>query len=280
MTYAAVLTHVQADPEAAPRLRCAVAVARQFNAALIGVAAEMIPPLAFDGGYYSVEADWVTAMRETIEERLKTARRLFEAASAEFGDNAGFASGMQLPAPAVAAASRAADLIVAGGAPRNMHDVYSHCSPAELAITSGRPVLVAPPTAPPLQAKQVLLAWKDTREARRALSDAIPFFLQAERVVVTAVCPERDAQQALHQVDDVVRALSRRGVKAEAKVVQEPAPDRLPPAAPGADRGRGPDRLRRLWSLAPRRVGVRRRHRRPAGPGRLLPAAQPLVCWI
>lgn len=224
MTYAAVLTHVQADPEAAPRLSCAVAVAKRFNAALIGVAAEMIPPLAFDSGFYSVEADWVTAMREIIDERLKTARRLFEAASAEFGDNAGFACAMQLPTPAVAAASRAADLIVAGGAPRTMHDTYAHCSPAELAISSGRPVLVAPPTAPPLSARQVLLAWKDTREARRALSDGVPFFLQAERVVVTAICPERDAQQALHQVHDVVRALGRRGVKAEAKVVQEAHP--------------------------------------------------------
>ena len=71
MTYAAVLTHVQADPEAAPRLACAVATAKRFDAAIIGIAAEMIPPLAFDGGYYSVEADWTTAMRETIA-RIRT----------------------------------------------------------------------------------------------------------------------------------------------------------------------------------------------------------------
>lgn len=225
MTYAAVLTHVQADPEAAPRLSCAVEIARRFNAALIGVAAEMIPPLAFDSGYYSVEADWVTAMRDLIEARLKTARGTFEAAAGEFGDNCGFACGMQLPAPAVAAASRAADLIVAGGAPRKLHDPYICCDAAELAITSGRPVLVAPPRAPPLLAKQILLAWKDTREARRALSDAMPFFEQAERVVVAAVCPEADTAQALHEVDDVVRALRRRGVTAEAKVAQEKHPE-------------------------------------------------------
>ncbi len=225
MTYAAVLTHVQADPEAAPRLACAVAVAKRFNAALIGVAAEMIPPLAFDSGYYSAQADWVTVMRETIDSRLKTARESFDAAAADLGDNCGFACGLQLPAEAVAAASRAADLIVAGGAPRKMHDPYMHCSPAELAITSGRPVLVAPPAAPPLSAKQVLLAWKDTREARRALSDALPFFEQADRVVVAAVCPEVDAEQALHQTDDVVRALRRRGITAEAKVAQEKHPE-------------------------------------------------------
>ena len=48
MTYAAVLTHVQADPDAARRLDCALDIATRFDAAVIGVGAEMIPPLAFD----------------------------------------------------------------------------------------------------------------------------------------------------------------------------------------------------------------------------------------
>jgi nucleotide-binding universal stress UspA family protein len=208
-----------------PRLSCAVDIAKRFDAALIGIAAEMIPPLAFDSGYYSVEADWVTAMRETIEDRLKKAASAFCGATKGFGDKATFLSGLQLPSPAVAAASRAADLIVAGGAPRKMHDAYMFCDAAELAITSGRPVLVAPPTAPPLQAKRILLAWKDTREARRALSDAMPFLERAEKVVVAAVCTERDAGQAHIEVDDVAQALRRRGVKAEGKVVQDAHPD-------------------------------------------------------
>ena len=220
MSYAAIITHVQADAEAAPRLACAVDTARRFDAALIGVAAEMIPPLAFDSGYYSVEAEWVAAMRESIDNRIKLAAGAFGAATRDFGDKATFLSGLQLPAPAIAAASRAADLIVAGGAPRKMHDPYVVCGAAELAITSGRPVLVAPPTAPPLQARQILLAWKDTREARRALSDAMPFFEQAEHVVVAAICPERDAAQVRLEVDDVAAALRRRGIKAEGKVVQ------------------------------------------------------------
>jgi len=224
MTIAAVLTHVQADPEAAPRLACAVEIARRFDAAIIGVAAEMIPPLAFDGGFYSLEADWTTAMRQSIDDRLKRARQTFKAATEGFGERAALACGLQLPAPAVAAASRAADLIVAGGAPRKS-DVYRDCSPAELAITSGRPVLVAPPTAPAFSGKQVLLAWKDTREARRAMADAMPFFETADRVVVAAVCPPIDAARAKIEVEDVAAALKRRGIRAEAKVVEHAHPD-------------------------------------------------------
>ena len=225
MSYTAVITHVRPDAEAAPRLACAVDMARRFDADLIGVAAEMIPPLAFDNGYYSLEGDWVTAMRETIETRLKEARRAFRAATSDFGDRASIACGLQLPDQAIAAASRAADLVVAGGAPRKRRDVYTECAPAELAITSGRPVLVAPPTAPPLAAKQVLLAWKDTREARRALTDAMPFFKAADRVVVVAVCPGVEAPAVKGQVEDVARALIRRGVAAEAKVVEHAHPD-------------------------------------------------------
>jgi nucleotide-binding universal stress UspA family protein len=64
----------------------------------------------------------------------------------------------------------------------------------------------------------VVLAWKDSREARRALTDAIPFFEAASAVLVLAVCPEIDADQAKIQVEDVSAALARRGIKAEAKV--------------------------------------------------------------
>jgi len=225
MTYAAVITHVQADPEARPRLACAVETTRRFEADLIGVAAEMIPALAVDGGYYSVEADWITAMRELIDTRLEEARQVFRQATADLGERASFACGIQPPDQAIATASRAADLIVAGGCARKHRDAYRDCSPAELAITSGRPVLVAPPSARALEAKQILLAWKDTREARRAMSDAMPFLAAAERVVVAAVCPESFAEASGRQVADVARALTRHGVKAESKVVADAHPD-------------------------------------------------------
>jgi nucleotide-binding universal stress UspA family protein len=225
MTYAAVLTHVQPDAEAAPRLACALQIAERFGAAVIGVGAEMIPPLAFDGGFYSLEADWATAMRESIDERLKLARKSFADAAHALGTKAIWSCGLQLPAPAVAAASRAADIIVAGGTANRHSDPYRDAAPGELALISGRPILVAPSHGPALTGKRIVVAWKDTREARRALSDAMPFLESAEMVHVVAVCPEIDAEQAKIQVDDVADALKRRGVKAEAKVVQDPHPD-------------------------------------------------------
>jgi nucleotide-binding universal stress UspA family protein len=219
MSYAAVLTHVQAESDTAPRLACAIDMAERFKAGILGVGAEMIPPLAFDGGFYSLEADWVTAMRQSIEDRLAQARETFTTAVKPLGERATWASGLQLPAPALAAASRAADLIVAGGAPRRAGDPYRDADPAELALISGRPVLVAPSHGKALEAKKVVLGWKDTREARRALSDALPFLEGANAVEVAEVCDPVDEEQARIRVTDVVGALNRRGVRAEGKVI-------------------------------------------------------------
>jgi len=225
VTYAAVMTHVQPEAEAAPRLACAIDVARRFRAAIIGVGAEMTPAPAYGDGFYGVRSDWSAAMAGAVEERLEAARAAFCAATADMGERATFRCGVQFPEQAMAAESRAADLIVAGGAPRSLHGSYTCCAPAELAISTGRPVLVVPPAGPPLSAKTILLAWKDTREARRALSDALPFFELAERVVVVAVCNQIDADNARIEVDDVAAALRRRGINAEAKLVEHAHPD-------------------------------------------------------
>ena len=219
MTYASLMTHVQPEPEAGPRLACAIDLAGRFGARLIGVGAEMIPPLAFDNGFYSVDAEWVVAMRQSIEEQLQVAHDLFKRETATFAaDDRVWLSGIDSPTPAIAAASRGADLIIAGGAPRRRESPYRDVAAAELALQAGRPVLVAPPKAPTLSAAKVVVAWKDTREARRALSDALPFLERADSVLVLEVCEASATEDARIRTADVVSALTRRNIKAEARV--------------------------------------------------------------
>ena len=241
MSYSAVITQVQAGAEAAPRLACAKTLAARFGARLIGLGVEMIPPLAFDNGFYAVDAEWSIAMRQGIDDQLDLAHEVFkrETAGLEAKDKT-WLSGIDSPTPALANASRAADIIVVGGAPRGNDSPYRDVSPAELTIQAGRPVLVAPPQARELSAKKVVLAWKDTREARRALSDAVPFLEAAEGVLVVEVCDSEEEEDARIRTDDVVAALVRRGVRAEARIVPHahaPAGQRLLEAAQafGAD---------------------------------------------
>jgi nucleotide-binding universal stress UspA family protein len=177
--------------------------------------------MAFDSGFSGgSDADWMITMRQSIEEQLGVAEQTFRQAtqgSAEGG--VAWLSGIDAPASALADASRAADLIVAGGGPRRHESPYRDIATADLVMEAGRPVLVAPPAAPPLNARKVVVAWKDSREARRALADAMPFLQAAEAVLVLEICEADGVDDARLRTDDVASSLSRRGVAAEARVV-------------------------------------------------------------
>jgi nucleotide-binding universal stress UspA family protein len=220
MSYAAILVHVEAAEETRGRLECAAELARTFDATLIGVGAEMIPPLVPDYGFYTLQGDWCEVMGKNIEANLKRAREAFDAASVDLTQPTVWECGLEIPGPAVARASRAADLIVAGAAPGWKDNAYRDAPIGELVITSGRPVLITPSHRPKLAGDRVLLAWKDTREARRAMSDAMPFFEQAKEVVVLEVCAKDDIADAETRTADVAAALIRHGVRATPRVVE------------------------------------------------------------
>jgi nucleotide-binding universal stress UspA family protein len=92
----------------------------------------------------------------------------------------------------VAECARAADMLVAGrtraGGGRAM-DVLE----AAL-MDSGRPVLIAPTQPPASVGRVIAIAWKDTREAAAAVSAALPFIAQAERVIILTV-DEGDSEE-------------------------------------------------------------------------------------
>ncbi|TIX34673.1 MAG: universal stress protein, partial [Mesorhizobium sp.] len=85
---------------------------------------------------------------------------------------------------------RAADLIVTGG--DKGENVYRTVDIGSLVLGTGRPVLAAASHIEHVMANTVLVAWKDTREARRALTDALPFLAKANDVVIATIDSERD----------------------------------------------------------------------------------------
>ena len=220
MGYAAILVHVRADKDSERSLACACALAKTFDAALVGVGAEMFAPLAPDYGYYALQGEWFGIMRKAADENLERARKTFNAATAGLGIPTLWESGLRLPIEAIAEASRGADLIVAGRAHRKSEGPYEVAPTGELVIAAGRPVLVTPSKGAPLAGDHVVLAWKETRETRRALSDAMPFFVRAKAVLVLEICGKDDVANAEIRTSDVVAALKRHGVSATAKVVE------------------------------------------------------------
>ena len=72
--------------------------------------------------------------------------------------------------------------------------------------------LVVPPDVESLQAENVVVGWKEARESRWAVLDAMPFLLKASRVCVVE-CDETGQERTVPHVEDVSRYLERHGVK-------------------------------------------------------------------
>jgi nucleotide-binding universal stress UspA family protein len=123
-------------------------------------------------------------------------------------------SALERPSEFVARNGRAADLIIVGttsGRGESMREINA----GEIAIRAGRPVLFAPAGITWLKLGTVVVAWKDTREARRAVNDALPLLHLAREVVVVELLDEAADQHAAQaRVDDVARWLNRRGISA------------------------------------------------------------------
>jgi nucleotide-binding universal stress UspA family protein len=215
MAYASLITHVGTDARSRARLACAAELAGRLEARLIGVAAELYPMPVSAPEFGFVDVEMAAAVRERVDADFAEARALFEAAAPAAGAEA-WRTGLGRPAEVVAREARAADLVVASSAHARDGDYETQAPPGDLIMTTGRPVLVAPADHRPLQGRAVVVAWKDTREARRATADALPFLLRADSVVVAAVFAGDERDRAAAQAQDVCRALARHGVAAHA----------------------------------------------------------------
>lgn len=90
----------------------------------------------------------------------------------------------------VAQYGRFADLVVMG---RGLPDEGAAETLEAALMDTGKPLLIAPTAAPASLGRRVVIAWKDTPEAARAVSCALPFIGQAEQVTIVTVLDDADA---------------------------------------------------------------------------------------
>lgn len=216
MIFNTIMVQLDVDSPAAPRTIYAQELARRFEATLIGFAAADAYVFApsDDGGIAATEM--MRQRMQQIEERLKVLREEFRSVA---GDDASWREEIGDPTRLLALHARAADLIVTGapapGADDNHHRVVDI---GTLILSAGRPVLLAEENLKPPATRKVVIAWKDTREARRAVADAMPFLTDAKEVLVATI-KEQDQRSARESTGDVVRFLMRHGVKARSDVI-------------------------------------------------------------
>jgi hypothetical protein len=110
----------------------------------------------------------------------------FKTAVRALNGEAEWRSGLDLPTDLLAREARAADLVIIGNQQENQ-DPFRALDPGSFVLKAGRPVLVVPKGVASFWPKHVAIAWKDAREARRAVLDALPFLQQAETVMIVEI---------------------------------------------------------------------------------------------
>jgi nucleotide-binding universal stress UspA family protein len=112
--------------------------------------------------------------------------------------------------------------VVGGEGREALADPFTDTNSNDLVMQLGRPVLVVPDTCNWLDFRSILIAWKDTPEARRAIVDALPILRQAKDVAVVEIIEEEpDRLAALSGIRDIAVWLSRHGVVASEQVPAE-----------------------------------------------------------
>lgn len=224
MIYNTILVQLDIDSPPDQRLRLASDLAARFEANVIGFAAAgtrtaKIPPsgVAFDADSYRREAEGIERQLKALKLRFEETFLSEETRSWRFhiGD----------PTRGLITAARAADLIITGPPAKEVaKDPHRSIDLGELILDAGRPVLVAGVDAVPLKAEKVVVAWKDCREARRAVVDAMPFLVHAQEVLVVTL-EGRLPSEAHESTTDVVRFLARHGARARAEIVGPDEPE-------------------------------------------------------
>lgn len=218
-TYASIIVTLNLGVDAADSVKLASSLASTFSSRLIGVAAEEVVMPYYGDGAITIDPAIIEQAKREVAEKLAKAETVFRRAAGTIND-IDWRCAIGLPNPFALEQARAADLVVIG---RQGPDDASHgrmaISPGDLVMGLGRPILVVPPRTEHLAGKRIVIAWKDTREARRAVWDALPLLKRAERVFVLAIGTDA-AQQGAADVSD---HLLRHGVPSRAILRSEPS---------------------------------------------------------
>ncbi len=201
-----ILVYVDFHQTTGERTMLAAGLAKRFGATLSAVAACQIPLAPTPLGRQRFKE----FEQHEIEEQLDKLRD-------QFLGNAGrelsvtWAGHVGSPTRIVAREAQSADLIVAStfdGADMTAADI------GDLTLMAGRPVLVPTSKATELPAKNIMVAWNNTRESRRALADSLPLLKGADSVYVATVGRPTEGETS-ESLAAVVRYLDGHTVKAE-----------------------------------------------------------------
>jgi len=225
MNYRSILVHLDDSPRCALRTDLAIQLAREHGAHLLGLApsglvdlsARVNPSLTGNPNYLEMAAERLRANAEVLTGVFSA--RVAASGLAAFGVRVD----EEEVVPSIVEHGQVSDLVVLGQIDRAAPDNGLDWGfPEQVFLQTGTPVLVLPHVGPVAEVgRNVVVAWSASREATRAVRDALPMLRQAQRVHL--MCFDRpDAARGVSrlQLNDAIAWLARHGV--DAHIHQEP----------------------------------------------------------
>jgi nucleotide-binding universal stress UspA family protein len=221
MTYATVMVSLALDESNEARLEAAGQIAERFDSGIVGIAAaQFSPPVYFTSGEQA--QNLIDQGQALIKKRMSELEVQFREATKNRAKYVEWRCAIDFPARYILQEARCADIIVSGGQSNALSDPFALASPKDLVMQAGRPLLIAPDNVSWLDLRSVLMAWKDTPEARRAIAYSLPMLRKAKEVNVAEIVEAGDSRSAaVSRVRDVVAWLSRHGVSASEVVPED-----------------------------------------------------------
>ncbi|HET9535387.1 MAG: universal stress protein [Mesorhizobium sp.] len=215
MTFKTIVAIVQGEKDEDRLLDCVLPIANHFKSHVIGVHAEAMPvsyttPMGFpDAEFIHISSERNEKRAAELGQRYNS-RCLAEGVSAEWRSMESFSGDSALSS---LSSARCADLIVAVQSNPNGESLSS-ANLEGLLFEAGRPVLFIPYAAPATGIfRKVLIAWNGSREAARAVFDALPFIMDADEIEILVVDPEENGESNGEEAgSEIAATLGRHGV--------------------------------------------------------------------
>lgn len=208
-----ILVVVDASDASANAVKCAAQLAAGHEAHLTGLYLAYNPMTGF--AETQIPADLLQQHQDNLARAEQDARRSFEETCRSAGISGEWRSAWEVQTSVLMLSARYADLVAMSGAASNTADLIAHRYADSVVIAAGRPVLLFPESYVWDQGFQrIMVAWDGSREATRAVHDALPFLTRARKVMIMEVTG-REAMDTRDPASDIARHLARHGVAVE-----------------------------------------------------------------
>ena len=209
-----IAVHLPATALCERLLDVAVPLAEAHGATIVGV--HVLPPVVvYADATVAMSTEFIVAQQDAFQEEARGVAKAFRerlANSDVLHEWRGIDTGEEPTMRAAATACNTADLVIASQYHEGIPAAAGY-SPDELALGTGRPVLIVPVAGRvgPV-GKRVVVAWNGSREAARACFDALSLLTPGAVLSLVSV----DSPRGTSSIKPMAAALERHGYSPEA----------------------------------------------------------------